>query len=117
MTGLIDRLPLIQGVLSNSPSYSFGRTMSLVTACFCIGWDTAALVFAWKYNMFLLHNHLIPGSALLDLLPGPVALGAQIGFMGYFYTATKYGDLKMAATSTTINATGDQSQSSVSVKQ
>jgi hypothetical protein len=90
-----------QGVLSNSPSYSFGRFMSLVIACFCLGWDTSALIFAWKVNSFALHSHMIPGFNFLDLLPSGTALITQVGFMGAFYGATKYSDVKTGATGST----------------
>lgn len=81
-------MAFVQQLLSNSGTYSFGRFMSLLTAVFVLGWDTASLVFAWQYN-----HHLGPGLTFVDLLPSPGTLVAQGAFMTLFYATTKYGDL------------------------
>ena len=81
-------MSFMQDLLSNSSNYSFGRFMSLVLSVFVLGWDTAALVFAWKIN--LLH---LPGVTFVSLLPDPFTLGAQGIFVLLFYGTTKTGDI------------------------
>lgn len=83
----------IQGVLSSNATYSFGRFMSMVISAFVLGWDTAYIVIAYKWN-----HHLPVGVAPVDFLPSAGMLIAQGGFMTLFYSVTKYGDIKSGLT-------------------
>jgi hypothetical protein len=67
-------------------SVSFGRFMSVVLTAFVLGWNTAHLVFAWRFNY-----HLAPGQAPFPLLPDASTLIAQGGFVTLFYGISKAG--------------------------
>lgn len=81
-------MPFFREILDPTKSLSFGRFMAMVMTAFVLGWDTANLVFAWRFNM-----HLPAGMAPLPLFADPLVYAAQVAFAGFFYTVTKTGDV------------------------
>lgn len=79
----------IVSLLDPNGQISFGRTMAFMSLVAALSWDTANLVFAWKYN-----HHIPPGMAAWPLLPDTTTMIGQAGFCSTFYGITKIGDLK-----------------------
>lgn len=78
----------LTALLNPTDSVSFGRVMSLILVAFTLGFDTAMLVFAWKFN-----SHLPAGAKSLPFLPDAATIAAQTGFVTAFYGATKLGEI------------------------
>lgn len=73
-------------VLSGSDEQSFGRFASLLTLVFCLGWDTAYLVFVMRHFK---EFHFTPG----DLLAFGGVLMAEGGFCSLFYGVNKVASM------------------------
>lgn len=76
-------------MLDPNGAVSFGRTMAFMSLVAALSWDTANIVFCWKFN-----HHLPAGLAPLPLLPDTTTMVGQAGFCSTFYGITKYGDIK-----------------------
>lgn len=72
----------IQKCLSSSGEVSFGRTASLLSLVFCLGWDTAFVWFAMRHLNF-------ERMSIHDVLPSATALAAQGVFCTLFYGINK----------------------------
>lgn len=73
---------MIQKGLSESGEISFGRLASFMSLLFCLGWDTAYLVFV------MMHYQQLHISAA-DILPAVAALAGQTAFCSSWYTINK----------------------------
>jgi hypothetical protein len=75
----------IENVMSNADQASFGRFASFICLIFCLGWDTAIVVFSMMHYQQM---HI----AVRDLYPDALMLAGQTAFCSAWYGINKLRD-------------------------